>query len=576
MEAARMSTPTLDARLRIGALFLRDGLITPEQLEEALIEKELTGARLGEIFLKHKWVSETNLAHALAEQHGCEYLDLEASPPEPDAAGLLPSVYARRFRAIPVRFLGEDTVLVTVADPTDVLSSDQVRMTLGLNVRLAVSEGSAIERSVRDLEARWGGAPETDTDYEDGDEDATIAGPSARRIEVNDDGNQAPAIMVVNTILSQAIAQGASDVHFEPQRNGMVVRARVDGVMRRVRFIPERLHASVISRLKIMGELDIADRRAPQDGRMWIEFAGEARDLRVAVLPTTYGEQIVLRILQRTSGTIDVAALGMGDDTAAQFQRAVNQPYGAIIACGPTGSGKTTTLYAALSLLNTEERALMTIEDPVEFRIPGINQIEVNDKAGLTFARGLRTLLRSDPDVLLVGEVRDEETARIAIQAAMTGHLVLTSLHTHNAAASIERLKDMGVAPSLLASAVNCIIAQRLARRLCVHCREPYDADSETLHEFGLEESLPAGTVLYRPRGCQRCSESGYRGRAALYELLPVRGRIRRLIEASTEEIFAAAVQDGMRTLRQDGLRLCLSGVSSLEEIRRVTGDRMQ
>jgi type IV pilus assembly protein PilB len=294
-------------------------------------------------------------------------------------------------------------------------------------------------------------------------------------------------------------------------------------------------------------------------------------DLRIAVLPTTYGEQVVLRILHRAAGRIELDSLGMSDAAAEAFMRAIHQPYGAVIAVGPTGSGKTTTLYAGLDLLNEEGRVLQTIEDPVEWQIPGVNQVEVNTRAGLTFAQGLRTLLRSDPDVLLVGEIRDDETARIAIQAAMTGHLVLTSLHTHNAAASIARLKEMGVEPSLLATAINCIVAQRLARRLCVECRAPYEPDEAERAEMGLAD---VGT-LHRAVGCAACGGTGYRGRFALYEVMPIHGRIRKLIEASTEEIFAAAVDEGMTTLRNDGIRLCIAGTSSVDEIRRVTGDRL-
>ena len=285
----------------------------------------------------------------------------------------------------------------------------------------------------------------------------------------------------------------------------------------------------------------------------------------------------MLRIMHRASGVLGLADLGMSPDAELSFKRAIRQPYGAVITCGPTGSGKTTTLYAALDLLNDEERVLMTIEDPVEFQTPGINQIEVNMKSGLTFARGLRTILRSDPDVLLVGEIRDEETARIAVQAAMTGHLVLTTLHTHNAASSIARLKDMGVEPELLATSINCIVAQRLARRLCLHCREAYWPTPEEVAEIGRTEEEDAADriFLYRAKGCVQCSNTGYDGRVALYEVMEVRGRIRRLIEASTDEIFAAAVEQGMKTLRQDGIRLCIDGVSSLDEIRRVTGDRL-
>jgi type II secretory ATPase GspE/PulE/Tfp pilus assembly ATPase PilB-like protein len=354
----------------------------------------------------------------------------------------------------------------------------------------------------------------------------------------------------------------------------MVVRARIDGVTRPVAQIPKQMQLGVISRLKIMGNLDIAERRAPQDGRISIRFHGRPLDLRIAIMPTTHGEQVVLRIMHRAVSKPDLAELGMTEAAREHFERAIRQPYGCVVVCGPTGSGKTTTLYTALHLLNDPGHVIMTIEDPVEDQIRGINHIEISPKSGLTFARGLRTILRSDPDVLLVGEIRDEETARIAMQAGMTGHLVLTTVHAHNAASAIERLKDMGVEPGLLASSVNCIVSQRLARRLCTDCREAYWPTDEELEVLGLLEQK-GKAYLHRSEGCGRCGGTGYRGRVALYEVLPVTGEIRGLVGASTDEIFEAAVRGGMNTLRQDGLRLCLEGVSSLEEIRRVTGDRL-
>jgi type II secretory ATPase GspE/PulE/Tfp pilus assembly ATPase PilB-like protein len=332
----------------------------------------------------------------------------------------------------------------------------------------------------------------------------------------------------------------------------------------------------VIARLKVMGGLDLAQRRAPQDGRVAIRVAGHPMDLRIAVLPTTHGEQVVLRILHRAvEGRLGLAELGMDSKTESTFLRSIAQPYGAIIACGPTGSGKTTTLYAALDLLNEKSRVLVTIEDPVEYQMPGVGQIEIDPLAGLTFARGLRTILRSAPDVMLVGEIRDEETARIAMQAAMTGHLVLTTLHTHNAASSIVRLKDMGVEPGLLATSVNCIVAQRLARRLCLTCREPYVPTEEQRLDLGLVEHTE-DFELYRARGCNDCFSTGFKGRVALYEAMPVTVKIRRLIEASTEDISAAAVGEGMTTLHESGISLCIAGITSPEEIRRVTGDRVR
>ena len=570
MEAARVTfSSAVDGRLRLGALLRRDDLISAEQLEEALVEKEATGRRLGEIVVERGWVSSQALAQALAEQHELEFVDLASADVDAAACGLLPEKFARRYKALPIRFLGDDDVLVAVADPTNVIASDDLRLALGLNVQLAVVDADDLERTIARVYR-------SQVDLDDAETELEIEEDAGAALEDVLDGatTSAPVIKLVNSLISRAIQDEASDLHFEPQAKQLVVRARVDGVMRKITGIPKTMQAAVTSRLKIMGELDIAERRAPQDGRVSIRFGGQPMDLRIAILPTTYGEQVVLRILQRGSQTRGLAELGMAPDAEEAFSRAIRQPYGAVLACGPTGSGKTTTLYAALDLLNDEERVLTTIEDPVEYQIPGVNQVEVNVKAGLTFARGLRTMLRSDPDVLLVGEIRDEETARIAMQAAMTGHLVLTTLHTHNAASSIARLKDMGVDSSILATSINCIVAQRLARRLCTACREAYWPSAEELAELGVDDG--AGEVfLHRPRGCVQCAGTGYRGRVALYEVMPVQGRMRRLIEASTEEIFAAAVEEGMRTLRQDGLRVCLAGISSLDEVRRVTGDRL-
>jgi type IV pilus assembly protein PilB len=562
----RLQIAQPNQRMQLGALLLSDGAITAEQLEEALVDAERTGKRLGEILVGRRLLTGGALAHALARQAGLPFVDLAETPIDPAAASLLPERFAQRYRALPVYFIGEDAVLVAVADPTNVMASDDLRLALGLRVELAVVDADALEGAIRRIHRM---TPEllevVDEDEHDPEEEE----------EIEQASTSAPAIKLVNSIISSAVNDRASDVHFEPQTDGIVVRARVDGVMRQLTTVPKGMQPAVTSRLKIMGELDIAEKRAPQDGRLTVKFDGQQTDVRIAVIPTIHGEQVVLRILQRQAGRLGLDDLGMAPAAQQVFARAIQQPYGAIISCGPTGSGKTTTLYAALDLLNDENRVVMTIEDPVEYQTPGINQIEVNVKAGLTFSRGLRTILRSDPDVLLVGEVRDDETAHIAIQAAMTGHLVLTTLHTHNAASSIERLKDMGVEASLIASSVNCIVAQRLARRLCIDCREPFHPTSDDMAQLALEDGLPPETVLYRAGGCPNCAGTGFRGRVALYEVMPVQGKIRRLIEASTEEIFAAAVEQGMQTLRQDGIRLVLDGTSSIDEIRRVTGDRL-
>ena len=560
-----LAIPAEPSRIPLGTLLVRDGLLSIEQLELALAEKEQSGARVGEIVVAHGWVPAGELARLLAEQHGLEYLDLSDVTLDPAATSLLPEKYARRYNALPIRFLGDDVVLIAVADPTNVVASDDLRLAIGLNMRVAVASAPDLKQMI-DRAHRTALNVDADAALDEPEEAEDIRAAAA---------TTAPAISLVNSLIARAIDEGASDLHFEPQAKQMSVRVRIDGVMRPLATIPKSMQPAVSSRLKIMAELDIAERRAPQDGRMSIRVGGMPMDLRCAVLPTTYGEQLVLRIMNRPGGRLGLAELGMSPTAEQAFARAIRQPYGAVLAVGPTGSGKTTTLYAALDVLNDEERVLMTIEDPVEYQTPGINQIEVNFKSGLTFARGLRTILRSDPDVLLVGEIRDEETARIAIQAAMTGHLVLTTLHTHNAASSVARLADMGVEPSLLATSINCIVAQRLARRLCTNCRAAYAADPEELADLGLEP-FGAQTILYGPAGCAACSNTGYAGRVALYEVMTVQGRLRRMIESgSTEEIFAEATALGMATLRQDGYRLALAGISSLDEIRRVTGDRL-
>jgi type IV pilus assembly protein PilB len=568
VEAARLSLSASPGwgRPRLGALLLRDGHLTAQQLEEALTEQAETGRRLGEILLERHWIASKALAQVLAEQHGLEFIELNASDVDPEAVTLLPEKFAQRYRALPVRFLSNELVLIAVSDPTDVLGTDDLRLAVGVNVRFAVAERMDLDRAISHFYRIEGQLEVVESrslvDEQTGEDIRDLTSESS------------PAVQLVNSLLARAIDEGASDLHFEPQAKHMVVRARIDGIARKLTTIPKAMQASVTSRLKIMGELDIAERRLPQDGRVSIRVGGQGMDLRMAVLPTSYGEKVILRINHGTTQLRELSELGMGPEAEETFKRAIMQPYGAIFTVGPTGSGKTTTLYAALGLLNEEERVLFTIEDPVEHQMAGVSQVEVNTKSGLTFARGLRTMLRADPDVVLVGEIRDEETARIAIQAALTGHLVLSTLHAHNAAASMARLKDMNVETGLLATAINCIVAQRLARRLCLTCREPAAATSDELVELGLRRA-DEEVILFHPRGCPDCAETGYKGRVALYEVMPIEGEVRRLIDASTEEIFEAAVRQGMKTLRDDGIRHCLAGVTSLEEVRRVTGDRL-
>jgi type IV pilus assembly protein PilB len=552
------------SRRGLGAILVSRGTLSAENLRRAFEQQATTGLRLGEIVVGEGWVSSLDLALALAEQHNLPFVDVLEEEIDDELAQTLPEQLAHRYRALPIREVDEQTALVAVADPGDVHTIDSLRLALKRKVELGVADE-------RDLTLALRRTYRSGIELE-GDDDGAFEANEGRE-EILGSAAGAPVVNYVHSTLGQCIEEGASDIHFEPEDDGIVVRARVDGMMREVARIPKRLQSGVISRLKIMASLDIAERRAPQDGRMFVKVGGSPIDLRVAVLPTTDGEQVVVRVLQRATAALSLADLGMNPTAEADFLQALSQPHGAIIACGPTGSGKTTTLYSALQLLNHPARVLMTIEDPVEYQLKGVRQIDVRPRSGLTFARGLRTILRSDPDVLLVGEIRDEETARIAIQAAMTGHLVLTSLHVQNAASSIERLKDMGIDPSLLSAALNCIVAQRLARRLCLECRRPYTPDSDELEELEIEHA-PVPT-LYEPVGCGRCARTGYRGRVALYEIMPFRGRLRSLVRASTEDIFSVAVQSGMRTLNQDGRRLVMEGVTSLSEVRRVTGDRL-
>jgi type IV pilus assembly protein PilB len=561
VEAARLPW------IPLGEMLVARGLLERAQLEEALRDRATSGRRVGEIVVERGWIKPSQLAEALADQYGFDFVSLSEEQFDPHVASLLPEQLARRYDALPVRFLSEDLLLVAVADPTNVITSDDLRIALGVNLQFAVVSAPDLARAFSRVfrnEISLGVDEEAPVEY--------VEETSAE--DISEAGSAVPTINLVNSLLKRAIDDGASDVHFEPQAKQMDVRARVDGVTRPLISIPKHMQAGVTSRLKVMGGLDIAERRLPQDGRVSVRVSGQPMDIRMAVVPTTYGEQTVLRIFHRATQRWDLSKLGMAPADATQFERAIRQPYGGVIVCGPTGSGKTTTLYAALDALNEPERVLQTIEDPVEYQIEGVNQVEVNQKAGLTFARGLRALLRADPDVILVGEVRDEETAKIATQAALTGHLVLSSLHAHSAASSIERLKNMGVEASLLATSLNCVIGQRLARRLCVSCREPYVASADELAELGAGGG-GVDTTLYRAIGCADCTQSGYAGRVALYEVMMVDGKVRRALDGSTEEIFAAAVAQGMRTMRDEGVRLVLDGVSSFDEIRRVTGDRV-
>jgi len=548
----------------LGTLLVRDGAVTAEQLEQALEEKRRTPTkRLGEILVERGATTRAQVARVLAEQHELEYVDLHPDLIETDAALLLHEQLAKRYNAIPIRVQDDGSVLVAVSDPTNVMFSDELRLALGVPVRVAVASADAIQLAItRTYDGSVVELVSVDDEAPEVEDDAT-------HIDLEHDS---PAVVFVNRSLTKALDIGASDIHFTPQAKRLHVRARIDGVMREIASITGTQAPAIASRLKIMGGLDIAERRMPQDGRVSVKRRGATVDVRMAVLPTTHGEKTTLRILNQGEAPASLSALGMWPRAEDLLRRAVSRPFGSVVVVGPTGSGKTTTLYAALQELNDPAVSIVTLEDPVEYRAPGLDQIEINPRAGLTFANGLRTILRSDPDIILVGEIRDEETASIAFRAAMTGHLVLTTLHAQTAAAAMQRLADMEVDRGIIATAINALVGQRLARRLCSACAEPYSAGEAELRALGVPDGMEELT-LHRAVGCGLCNEIGYRGRVGLYEVLTMTDRIAELVGAPTREIEAAAVAEGMFTLRDDGARLCLAGITTIDEIRRVAGD---
>ncbi|MCX8032835.1 MAG: ATPase, T2SS/T4P/T4SS family [Thermoleophilia bacterium] len=557
---------------RIGEILVEMGVLTPEQVQQALAEQQKTQQRLGDILLAKGWVNKTQLMQALAARLGVRYLDLNEIKVDPLAAELLSERDCRRYMAVPVSFLDEHTVLVVMADPSNIVAIDDLRMLTGFDVEPAIADADDIAVLLNNLKkAPEDVATELVTRTAEAEEEHAV-------VEIRDIREQVdapPVVKLVNSVLARAVEEGASDIHFEPQAKDLLLRFRHDGVLHEIMRVPKRLQAGVISRLKIMADLDIAERRVPQDGRIGLAVGGRSIDMRVATLPTVYGEKVVVRLLDRSNVMLNLEDLGFSETALARYRKAFTKPYGAILVTGPTGSGKSTTLYATLNILNTSEKNIITVEDPVEYRLAGINQVQVNPKAGLTFATGLRSILRCDPDIIMVGEIRDRETAQIAIESALTGHLVLSTLHTNDAPGALSRLTEMGVEPFLTASAVDCVVAQRLVRRLCPYCKEPYRTTREMLERLEFpQEAIEdwKNVILYRAVGCPRCNGTGYKGRMGIYEVMMVSEAIERLIveRKSADEIGRVACAEGMITLREDGLRRVLEGVTSVEEISRV------
>jgi type IV pilus assembly protein PilB len=557
---------------RIGDVLLEMGVLTQAQIDEVLVEQRVSHQRIGDIALAKGWVTKRNLMEALARRLGLKYLDLGEVRVDPIATALVSEKDARRYSAVPVSFVDEHTLLVAMADPSNIVAIDDLRILTGYDIEPAIASAEDIVDMLAKMRRSDDQISEQlETRVTEGNEESS----SDEMRDIREQVDAAPVVKLVNGVLARAADESASDVHFEPQAKDMHVRFRHDGVLHQTMTIPKRLQAGVVSRLKIMADLDIAERRIPQDGRISLTVGGRPIDMRVASLPTVYGEKIVIRLLDRSNVMLRLEDLGFSDGALARYQRSFTKPYGAVLVTGPTGSGKSTTLYGTLNILNTSEKNIITVEDPVEYRLAGINQVQINPKAGLTFASGLRSILRCDPDIIMVGEIRDRETAQIAIESALTGHLVLSTLHTNDAPGALTRLTEMGVEPFLTASAVDCVVAQRLVRKLCGHCREPYPATQEMLQRLEFpQEAIDRWReiTLNRPVGCSRCNKTGYRGRLGIYEIMPVSEAIERLIveRKSADEIGRVASAEGMVTLREDGLERVLQGVTSVEEIARV------
>jgi type IV pilus assembly protein PilB len=572
-------------RKDVGEILLEQGVITPEQLKEVRDVAKATKGDIKKLLLDLGYANEEQVYSAYAKQLGYAFIDFSKESIDPSAVNLVPQHFAQRYNVIPVRKIGDRKLLVAMADPTNILAIDDLRLVTGLDIEPAVAVpemiSEAITRHYRGEAApttavlaetpAGGGLP---TAVQEAISTLRARGEiSAEEEEALRVAEEAPIIRAVNAIIQQAIRERASDIHVEPERRSVRIRYRIDGILHEVMNLPRFLHPPLTSRIKIMADMNIAERRLPQDGRIPIRTPdGKDYDLRVSCIPTIIGEKIVLRILDRQNPLIGLHKLGFFPDTFATLERLISHPYGIILSTGPTGSGKTTTQYSMLSRLNTTEVNIITIEDPVEYQLAGVYQVQVNTKAGLLFNNALRYFLRHDPDIMMIGEIRDLETAEIAIEASLTGHLVLSTLHTNDAPTAITRLIDMGVEPFLISASLIGILAQRLVRTLCPRCKEPYKPPVEGLRRLGLSPEEVEGVTFYRGRGCEYCRHTGYYGRTGIFELMVINEEIAELIvrRAPLSEIREAAKAAGMKTLMEDGLRKVMAGITTIEEVLRV------
>jgi type IV pilus assembly protein PilB len=564
--------PGLTSPLRRGhsGMFITDvivelGYASAEQVNQVIAEARTAGRSPEQLLRERGVITGEQLSRAVAERYGLDHIDLSVYQVDMAAANLLSVSTARRHQALPVGYENKETLVLAMADPANVLALDDIQMATGLNCKVAVAAEEDIEALIGRLNTLQSAVSEAIDEAEEEElEEADVS-------ELRESAEDAPVIKLVHSILGQAVTEGASDIHFEPEEGDMRVRFRVDGVLHEAARVPKRMVAGVVSRIKIMSDLDIAEKRLPQDGRVSIGVEDRRVDLRITTLPTQRGEGCSVRILDQTAALRSLDELGLEGDPRERFEASFRKPYGAVLVTGPTGSGKTTTLYAALDQLNGVEKNIVTIEDPIEYRLNGINQIGVNRKAGLTFATGLRSMLRADPDVIMVGEIRDVETARIAIEAALTGHMVLTTLHTNDAPGAVTRLAKMGIESFLTSSAVDCVVAQRLARKLCSHCKKRALIPARALQEAGFR--VGTDVEAYEPVGCGRCGQIGYRGRVGLFSVMVMSEKLKEMTVSlePEQEIARQAREEGMLTLKEDGLVKVRAGMTSIEEVARVS-----
>jgi len=548
------------------------GFIDRERVAKAIEEARVAGRPPERVLLEAGAITAEQLSRAIAERYGLDHVDLGVLNVDMGAANLLSASLARRYQAVPVAYVNPETLLVAMADPANVLAVDDIALLTRLDVRPAVASEEDITSLIMRLN-RFEDAVQEAVD--EGEEQAGVA----EIVDLRESADDAPVIKLVHSIIAQAADQGASDVHFEPvaDSSGRVgrelrVRMRVDGVLIESMTVPQRLVSGVVSRIKIMADLDISVRRLPQDGRVGLTVEGRQVDVRVVTLPSVHGETVVLRILDKEKIRLELDKLGMAEHELTRFRASFTRAHGAVLATGPTGSGKSTTLYGALRELHSPEKNIITIEDPVEYQINGITQLQVNHKSGLTFASGLRSMMRADPDILMVGEIRDHETAQVAIEGALTGHMVLSTLHTNDAPTAITRLIEMGIEPFLIASALDCVVAQRLPRVLCPHCKRRTIVPAQVVRDHGYNAQFDI--EAYEPVGCVRCDRMGYRGRIGIFEVMTMSDAIRKLTleRAPSDQITAVAMREGMRRLRDDGLDKVKAGLTSMAEVARVTG----